>query len=87
MRHMRIEQMPQQGGRITQMWRVVTNDGIGNLLGVIRWHAPWRKYAFFPEDGTLFEQDCLQDLSQTLIDKTAEHRSRLKRPPQASGEE
>ena len=32
-------------------------------LGEIRWYGAWRKYAFFPDDGTIFENDCLRDIA------------------------
>lgn len=40
----------------------------GEFLGVIRWYGAWRKYAFFPETQTLYEQDCLRDIAQFLED-------------------
>lgn len=75
---MRLDLMPNQGGRITAQWRVTTNDGVGALLGLIKWHAPWRKYAFFPADGTLFEPDCLRDMASTLTELTLSHRGRVR---------
>ena len=34
----------------------------GNGLGVIKWYGAWRQYAFFPENGTLFNTECLNDI-------------------------
>lgn len=32
-------------------------------LGQVKWYGPWRCYAFFPADGTLFERVCLRDIA------------------------
>ena len=34
----------------------------GIKLGVIKWYARWRQYAFFPENGTIFNVECLNDI-------------------------
>ena len=34
----------------------------GNTLGIIKWYGAWRQYAFFPEEGTLFNKSCLGDI-------------------------
>ena len=34
----------------------------GSLLGVIKWHGPWRQYVFFPALSTLFNTDCLDTI-------------------------
>ena len=31
-------------------------------LGIIKWYPRWRQYAFFPEWGTLFNTECLNDI-------------------------
>lgn len=31
-------------------------------LGTIKWHGPWRQYAFFPDLNTLFNSECLKDI-------------------------
>jgi len=46
----------------------------GNLyIGEVRWNAPWRKYAFFPYNDTLYEQDCLRDIAK-LLDELMQER-------------
>lgn len=61
--------MTQTKTRKTKVWLVLTLYG-ETLLGQIRWHAAWRKYAFFPEPRTLFEPDCLDDLASFLRGQT-----------------
>lgn len=38
----------------------------GFRLGVIKWFGRWRQYAFFPENGTVFNVECL-NLIQSYI--------------------
>lgn len=48
----------------TKIYSVISNEHI--ILGTIKWKASWRKYAFYPEDNTLYEQDCLRDITVFL---------------------
>lgn len=52
----------------------------GALLGRVKWYGQWRKYAFFPEPGTLFEPDCLHSIAEFCADKTRRHRKKEPRP-------
>lgn len=31
-------------------------------LGIVKWYGAWRQYAFFPENKTLFNVNCLEDI-------------------------
>jgi len=35
-------------------------------LGIIRWFNRWRQYAFFPESGTVFNVECLNDIQSYI---------------------
>ena len=48
------------------------------LLGFIKWYGPWRKYAFFPEPKTLFDNKCLTDLAGVLHKLTHDHKKKNK---------
>jgi hypothetical protein len=42
-----------------------------NKIGEVRWYSPWRQYVFEPEPLTVWNRDCLQDISvflQKLMD-------------------
>jgi hypothetical protein len=54
----------------TRRFSVVTKDG-ETALGEIKWHAPWRCYAFWPLTFTVFETQCLADISQFLAELMA----------------
>ena len=61
----------------TGTYDVIANEG-NIVLGQIKWYSPWRKYSFFPNNNTLFEKTCLQDIIN-FIDKLMEERkSRIK---------
>lgn len=50
----------------TEIWLVRANYDL-NLLGEIRWYAQWRQYGFYPEDGTVFEKTCMEDIKNFTI--------------------
>jgi len=35
-------------------------------LGIIKWWSSWRQYAFFPENGTIFNVECLNDIQSYI---------------------
>jgi len=52
----------------------VKNKVYGELLGYVKWYAPWRKYCFFVHDSDLvFDAGCLADI-QDFINKLMEER-------------
>jgi hypothetical protein len=61
-------------GRKTDTWQVWSLKEPPAHLGVVKWYATWRKYAFFPTSQTLYEQDCLRDIAAFIEDETAKHR-------------
>jgi hypothetical protein len=32
------------------------------MLGIIKWFGRWRQYAFFPDNGTVYNVECLNDI-------------------------
>lgn len=58
----------------TQRWVVANKHDY--LLGEVKWFPPWRKYAFCPEPKCLFEETCLRDIAQFIVDRTKEHKSK-----------
>jgi len=48
--------------RKTPIWHVMTKKG-SVFLGEIKWYTPWRKFAFFPNTSTIFEEECLRDIA------------------------
>jgi hypothetical protein len=44
-------------------------------LGQVRWYSPWRKYCFFPDSNTIWEEDCLRTIAVFLEWETKKHRA------------
>jgi hypothetical protein len=57
----------------TCRWMVLAQGG--GCLGVVKWYSGWRRYCFFPEMGTLYEQDCLLDIAAFCEEVTAMHKA------------
>ena len=51
----------------TKVYWVHTKDWTDNL-GTIQWYSPWRKYAFFPNEGCVFETQCISDIISFIKD-------------------
>jgi len=58
------------GKQITKRFRVKHSDYAdsrevqheGEDIGDVKWYPPWRRYAFFPSDDTLYDSNCLREL-------------------------
>lgn len=61
----------------TKIYEIQTVDS-RHILGYIKWFGAWRKYCFYPEQHTVFEQDCLKVISTFLIEKTKEQYKKKK---------
>ena len=60
----------------TNIWKVLDLHGVN--LGDIRWYAQWRRYAFFPLGGTIWERDCLRIVADFCEVQTDKHNAILK---------
>lgn len=49
----------------TKVFRVI-NHVYNCNLGWIKWNTGWRRYAFYPEENTYYEEVCLGDISKFL---------------------
>jgi len=45
----------------TKAWEVRSPGGV--FLGDVSWYPQWRRYVLFPNDGMLFDADCLRDVT------------------------
>jgi hypothetical protein len=50
-------------------------EPVGKLLGIVKWHPGWRRFAFFPLPQTLFEADCLRDLADFCANQTEQRKA------------
>ena len=56
---------PSKSGK-TQIWQVLMDAHIAwypESIGEVKYHPHWRRYTFFPEPNTMFEQDCLRKIA------------------------
>lgn len=60
-------------GKKTDVFEVYTKPE-KTPLGLIKWKASWRKYAFFPYPDTCFEQTCMRDISDFIENTTKEYK-------------
>jgi hypothetical protein len=67
----RLQERPK--AKKTDTWWLYSKDG-GHLLGEIKWYSPWRRYAFYPKIGCLFEAECLGDIVIFLTNRMDERK-------------
>ncbi len=70
---LRFEKRPRAAGRVTDVYEVCTSGKPYDEdapqfseLGEIRWYSAWRRYVFFPRDGTLYDAGCLREVAEFL---------------------
>ncbi len=56
--------------RVGDIWRI-NNKRAGDLLGVIVWYPPWRRYTVQPAPDVEFDALCLRDIAAFLDQQTA----------------
>jgi hypothetical protein len=61
-------------GRKTLVWTVTAIGG--GTLGVVKFYSQWRKYAFYPNPNTLFEEECLRDIATFVATQTEAWRAK-----------
>jgi len=56
----------------TKIW-VVVNTTTVERIGLVKWAGNFRKYAFFPNEATAYDSNCLQDIAAFLQEVTSCH--------------
>ena len=69
MSYMDFVLQPQEEGRKTEKWKVISAMG-SHELGVVSFHPAWRKYVFWPERNTIFDPACLRELADFVERQT-----------------
>lgn len=67
-----IEEKPKT--KIVGIWSKKSDD----RLGLIKWYGPWRQYAFFPENNTIFNTECLNDIQIRIKTMMEERKNKEK---------
>lgn len=60
----------------TDIWGVY-NRNEDDYLGVVKWYSPWRKYIFYPEGDTFYDDKCMKEISIFLTDLNFVHKCSL----------
>lgn len=55
------------------VWSVAGED----YLGAIKWHAAWRQYCFFPGSNTIWNTECLDDVTAFVRSENQKHKQAL----------
>ena len=61
----------------TKLWDVISHEE--DVLGQVKYHPHWRRYAFYPEAHTLYEQDCLRKIADFIEEQSTKLRASWKR--------
>lgn len=61
--------------RKTKTWEV-RNKYDNGFIGNIQWFGRWRKYAFYPQHDCVFEEVCMRELSDFIVEQTKAHKSK-----------
>lgn len=75
----------QEVGKKTSVWSV--HEGVayrGVAIGQVKWFGRWKRYSFFPEGGTVFEQTCLREIAYFCETATLKHRVTRKKAKAAT---
>ena len=65
------------GGHKTKIWKVFS-DTSGDIIGIIRWHSPWRHYCFFPNAETVYSDGCLLNIGNFILEANEKYARRNK---------
>lgn len=57
----------------TQVYNVVSRSK-GDLLAVIKWYGPWRQYVLLPKPETVWNTNCLEDITWFIGCRMSERR-------------
>ncbi len=50
-------------GKKTRIWIVIYSAHEYRALGEIKWFGRWRKYCFFPNPNTVYEEICMREIA------------------------
>lgn len=58
--------------RKTLIYNIINNNNL--KIGQIRWYGPWRKFCFYPDSDTIWDNKCLQDVLNIINDYNSKWR-------------
>lgn len=60
----------------TDAWAVYSSTK--PFLGWVKWDPLWRSYCFFPADVTMYDSECLREISDFMGEKTLARKAQWK---------
>lgn len=57
---------------------IVRNKDNGCEIGMVKWFGAFRQYSFFPNNETVYEKTCLNDISK-FMENLMEERKKMPR--------
>ena len=63
---------PRSGNKTSDFY--VRNSKDRGVIGTVKWFGRWRKYSFFPEPGTVYEETCLREIAEFCQARTTDHK-------------
>lgn len=81
--HIQFVEHPQPK-RKTMVW-AVTSVYDSTLLGYIGWFPRFRKFSFYPQKDTVYEEVCLRDIAEFCETMTKRQRDKRKLEKQNAG--
>ena len=73
-----LKTVPRSPSRKTGVYEVVTKE-TRSVIATIHWYVPWRKYALFPREETVWETTCLHEIV-VFLDELMEERKKNSAP-------
>lgn len=73
--YLKFTKLPQKDGKKTSVWKI-TNLDMAFILGYIKWHGPWRKYCFFPEGQTIWDNKCMQEVQDFVVEEMSKRKKK-----------
>jgi hypothetical protein len=49
----------------TDVWDILSKSQ-ESILGKIKWFGRWRQYCFYPSPNTIFNPECMADISKKI---------------------
>ena len=49
----------------TAVFLILTNSR-HEVLGFVKWYAPWRQYCFFPDKDTIYSRGCMREINEFI---------------------
>ena len=70
-KYITFEKQSRPKQRKTDTWKCINKRG-GHFLGMVKWHSPWRRFAFYAEAHTLFDLECLDSIRDFIKERMKE---------------